>query len=71
MNVLSGLVFLAFAAVLTALARWALRNPHRAPSSLPERERQRRARVLRRGAWACRVVAAGFAVAAVGMFVTV
>lgn len=70
MSAVSGLLFLALAAVLTLLARWGSRNAHVVPSALPEQERDRRARVLQRGAWTCRLVAAAFAAAAVGTFVT-
>lgn len=43
---------------LLLLGRWGIRNATRlAPQSLPENERQRRARVMRRGSVACWVAA--------------
>lgn len=59
-------VSVALGAMLAALGWWGLRNAAVVvPASLPESDRQRRERVLRRGSVACHVLAAVFVVTGV------
>ncbi|OJG06083.1 hypothetical protein BG618_02808 [Pseudonocardia autotrophica] len=63
------LVATALGGALVALGLWARRGVALTPRALPEPERLRRGRAIRRGGWACLVVGAVLVAAGSTLFV--